>query len=534
LHRNLHAESLELRLAEVRDLLGDRLRGQPTRAAFRTGDLTMCTLVPMRSVPHRVVCLVGLDDGSFPRGGGRDGDDLLLRARHVGDHDRRAEDRQLLLDAVLAATDALVITYAGRDVRTNEVAPPAVPVTELLEVIDATVRAADGRPARDLVRRDHPLHPSDRRCFDAGALHTVGPWSFDRLQLAGALAAVAPRVIVPGFFEGRLPAPVTGTGADPSVVLLEELVSFVQHPVKAFLRQRLGLSLWVDDDGPNDSLPIEVDGLGSWSIGDRLLSALLTGSDLDAACAAEFARGLLPPGALGQNVLDKARDKAAAIAAEAARVASGPRRSLEVDVALPDGRRVVGTVPDQIGDVVRFTTFSTIKPKVRIASWVRFLAAAASHRERALSSATVGWGRGAPEVARLPVLGATSDDRHARAVATLATIVDLRDRGLCEPLPLYTDTSQRYAVRARRGRPTALDDAAGTWTSTWTWAKEDKDPEHLLVLSGQRPFAEIAALRPAADESGPGWVADEDTRFGRLARRLWDPLLEAMDEVPAR
>ncbi|MDQ6724742.1 MAG: exodeoxyribonuclease V subunit gamma, partial [Actinomycetota bacterium] len=127
-----------LRLAEVRDLLADRLRGQPTRAAFRTGDLTMCTLVPMRSVPHRVVCIVGLDDGAFPRGGAPDGDDILGRARHVGDHDRRSEDRQLLLDAVLAAGDALVITYAGRDVRTNEVLPPAVPVNELLDVIDAT------------------------------------------------------------------------------------------------------------------------------------------------------------------------------------------------------------------------------------------------------------------------------------------------------------------------------------------------------------------------------------------------------------
>ncbi|MEO5679609.1 MAG: exodeoxyribonuclease V subunit gamma, partial [Acidimicrobiales bacterium] len=80
-----HDAGLPLRLSEVRDLLADRLRGQPTRAAFRTGDLTMCTLVPMRSVPHRVVCLVGLDDGAFPRGGSPDGDDLLVRARHVGD-----------------------------------------------------------------------------------------------------------------------------------------------------------------------------------------------------------------------------------------------------------------------------------------------------------------------------------------------------------------------------------------------------------------------------------------------------------------
>ena len=66
-----------LDLSEARSLLSERLKGRPTRANFRTGDLTVCTLVPMRSVPHRVVCLLGLDDGVFPRHTERDGDDLL-------------------------------------------------------------------------------------------------------------------------------------------------------------------------------------------------------------------------------------------------------------------------------------------------------------------------------------------------------------------------------------------------------------------------------------------------------------------------
>ena len=118
------AESL-LMLPEIRTLLADRLRGQPTRANFRTGHLTVCTLVPMRSVPHRVVCLLGLDDGVFPRKVDVDDDDLVAADARVGDRDPRSEDRQLLLDALLAARDHLIITYSGRDARTNEVAPPA-------------------------------------------------------------------------------------------------------------------------------------------------------------------------------------------------------------------------------------------------------------------------------------------------------------------------------------------------------------------------------------------------------------------------
>ena len=106
---------VELSCDDVRSIVSDRLKGQPTRANFCTGHLTVCTLVPMRSIPHRVVCLLGLDDGSFPRHVERDGDDLTARTPRVGDRDVRSEDRQLLLDALLAARDHLVVTYSGRD-----------------------------------------------------------------------------------------------------------------------------------------------------------------------------------------------------------------------------------------------------------------------------------------------------------------------------------------------------------------------------------------------------------------------------------
>ena len=97
--RGDRGSDIELRLADVRALLGSRLAGRPTRANFRTGTLTVCTMVPMRSVPHRVVCLLGLDDGVFPRAGFVDGDDVLARRPRTGEREGRSEDRQLLLDA---------------------------------------------------------------------------------------------------------------------------------------------------------------------------------------------------------------------------------------------------------------------------------------------------------------------------------------------------------------------------------------------------------------------------------------------------
>ena len=427
-----------LRLAEIRDLLADRLRGQPTRAEFRSGDLTMCTLVPMRSVPHRVVCIVGLDDGAFPRGGAPDGDDLLLRAHHVGDHDRRAEDRQLLLDAVLAAGDALVITYAGRDERNNEVLPPAVPVNELLDVVDATVHTADGTPACDAVTHHHPLQPSDRRSFVSGALGTIGPWGFDPQMRAGARAAAGTRQIARPFLEQPL-APLNETTID-----LADLVAVVQQPVRAFLKQRLGLSLRTDDDRPANRMIIELDGLASWGIGDRLLTAMVAGSDPDAVCNAEVARGLLPPGELGRRALADARSIAEAIMAAARAVADGPRSSLEIDVALADGRHIVGTVPDLVGTTIRRTTYSKLGPKPRLQAWVHLLAATASHPGMLLTSVTVG-----RRVRKAATFALRAVD-HAAAVTHLTDLVALRDEALREPLPLYCETSHRVRVCRNR------------------------------------------------------------------------------------
>ncbi len=167
-----HADAPMLTLADVRSLLADRLRGRPTRANFRTGHLTMCTMVPMRSVPHRVVCLLGLDDGVYPRGARIDGDDIVGRRPWIGERDPRSEDRQLFLDAILAAKERLVVLYSGADERTGAIRPPAVPLGELLDVLDQTASVADGL-VRDRVLARHPLQPFDARNFVPGTIVTV-------------------------------------------------------------------------------------------------------------------------------------------------------------------------------------------------------------------------------------------------------------------------------------------------------------------------------------------------------------------------
>src|SRR5262249_7433678 len=152
------------------------------------------------------------------------------------------------------------ITYSGRDERTNAVRPPAVPLGELLDVVDATTCLSSGRRAREHVVVAHPLQPFDERNFAARALVGTQPWSCDQIALAGARSAAAPRVRRSPFLDGALPP------QDREVIELDDLVAFVQHPVRAFLRQRLGVVVREIEEDPSDSLPVELDDLERWEV----------------------------------------------------------------------------------------------------------------------------------------------------------------------------------------------------------------------------------------------------------------------------
>ena len=276
---------IEMRLADVHALLTGHLAARPTRANFRTGTLTVCTMVPMRSVPHRVVCLVGLDDTVFPRIGSPDGDDVLARDPMTGERDIRSEDRQLLLDAIGAAGEKLVITYTGANEYTGKDRPPAVPLMELLDALDATTPVK----VRQRVVTRHPLQPFDVRNVTPGALGVSGkPFTFDPTALSAALAMAADRPRQPDFFAAPLPAP------DPADVALADLLAFYRNPIRGFFTE-LDFTLPRDFEGIDDAMPVEVGSLGRWVVGDRMLSDIVGGMDPQQARQTEWRRGLLPP-----------------------------------------------------------------------------------------------------------------------------------------------------------------------------------------------------------------------------------------------
>ncbi|WP_018180132.1 exodeoxyribonuclease V subunit gamma [Jongsikchunia kroppenstedtii] len=492
----------ELRLADVRAMLAQRLAPRPTRSNFRTGELTVCTMVPMRSVPHRVVALIGLDDDVFPRAGAVDGDNVLARNPLVGERDLRSEDRQLLLDAVMAATEKLICCYSGTDPVTGARKAPAIPLAEIIDAVAATA----GVEAGD-VARHHPLQPFHPSNFDAKA-----PFSFDTAAYQGALSDLGDKVPERPVAQISLPA------ADAGDINLAELAAFLVQPAQGLLRQRLGIRITDLDEDIIDALSIELDGLQKWSLGDRMLATRLAGHDLAEFRGAEWRRGTLPPFQLGQKVLTEVTRAVDHLVDAAQRYYATEAESFDVSVDF-DGRRLTGTVTDVRDGVVVRTIYSRLGAKHRLDAWVKLLALKATHADREWKAVTLGRGPYRTTPAWRSELIAPEN-----AAELLAQLIDLRDRGLRQPMPIPVATAAEYANRRHGGSPEdeALDGAAKTWSDMFG---EWDDRFFSYVLGGTKlPFTTLTADEPWLDERR--W-SDDTTRFGVLAYRVWAPLLDA-------
>lgn len=512
------ADGVDLTLADLRDLMDTLLGARPTRSNFGTGELTVCTLTPMRSVPHRAVVLLGMDTGAFPRAWVADGDDILGLAPLVGERNRRDEDRDAFLGAITSATEHLLVFYTGADPVTGARVPPPVVVSELIETAEQVL----DRPAGPGVVHRHTLHAFDARNFRADDGRR--PRSYDTALLAGAralnaLSAGGGRGDPPPLLRDAVLPP-----ADPSADIdLADLIDFFDKPTERFVRQRLGAMLPGHEESHPEQLDVDLDGLQAWKIGNRYVNSLLGGEDPEVLRAAELRRGTLPPFALGLATLGPIEEKARAIGVAAASQQTGRRDTVDVLVRLPDGRRLYGTVGDVFDGRLVTVNYSRLAPRHRLAAWISLLAIAAGSSRRVGEAVVIGAVSGRDLGAAISRLTLPDDP-----AGVLAQLVAIRDAGLCAPMWLPPLVAEPAA--AAFGRAGRVQSAEARVNATKAWALED--PYCGLVLYDDPGRAASVAELMDLDEADAfaGLDAqltpiDEANRFLRLADTVYGPLL---------
>ncbi|MGY2441904.1 exodeoxyribonuclease V subunit gamma [Pseudomonas sp. SDO52101_S400] len=258
---------------------------------FLAGAVNFCTLMPMRAIPFKLVCLLGMNDGDYPRAQPPLDFDLMGSDYRPGDRSRREDDRYLLLEALLSARHQLYISWVGRSIRDNSERPPSVLIGQLRDHLANGWRTTD--ESADLLHamtQEHPLQPFSSRYFHEGDELFSYASEWQMLHQPHEPVDVN-RMLEPHVQEEPL-----------SLALLQD---FLRNPVRHFFTQRLKVYFEAAQLPQADEEPFVLDALQRYTLSGSLLDAALRYPErVDQALEAEARRlqnsGLLPMAGFGE------------------------------------------------------------------------------------------------------------------------------------------------------------------------------------------------------------------------------------------
>jgi exodeoxyribonuclease V gamma subunit len=483
----LHSDATDLDgfapgLAEVEAALTTALAVEARASDYVSGSITLAGLKPMRTIPARVVVLLGMSDAAWPRRFVAQPFDLLAARPRPGDRQIREDDRQLFLEAILAARERLIITWPGRPTSGDAAheRPPSACLAELFDAVDgAFVWEGEGvgqRPSRRLTTV-HPLQP-----FSAAYLDLGGPGAMPTFDAAGVTLArelllpVSARPAEAAFLAAPLPiAPVEAWNMD-----LDALVRWWQDPAAAWCRSAVGFAPGRERVAVPDDEPLGLGGLERYQLIDDLVGGLLAGGDAAVQLERRAADGRLPLGRLGDAERLRLTDEAAGLAEVLEDHHLLP--PLSIGLAGTDWR-VDGVLdPPPAGGVLRAVhAGARVTVRCRLALAVRQLAWNAWQVSNGQAPGP------AEVVARseritLPAHGPDAPDRFA-------ALVDLTRLGSAAPLRFFPSTA--WAAFERDGS----DAEMLAWYATREpWLAESAEPAIALAWRG-RDALDLDAVR---------------------------------------
>lgn len=287
---------LPVDLEAVRYWLGQKLDQASRGLGFITGGVTFCAMLPMRAIPFPVICLIGMDDGAFPRTNRKLAFDLMAQNPLPGDRSQRNDDRYLFLEAILSARHQLYISHVGQSQDDNSSIPPSVLVCELIDAIEKTVRLLDGAdPVVNRIQTLHHLQPFSPAYFDTSGGMRL--FSYSEENCAAAISLRESQTAPPPFLSTPLPDPEDSWRQ----VELFELEAFLANPCKYLLTKRLQIQLDSGSLALEDRELFVLGGLETYSLQGQLMGKRLEGLELGPHLPIVQAAGMLPHGSVGKS-----------------------------------------------------------------------------------------------------------------------------------------------------------------------------------------------------------------------------------------
>jgi len=312
-------------LSLLRDELTQRLDQERISQRFLAGPVNICTLMPMRSIPFKVVCLLGMNDGVYPRALAPLGFDLMSQQPKRGDRSRRDDDRYLFLEALISAQKMLYISYIGHSIQDNSERFPSVLVQELVDYIGQS-HSLPGDEELNCDKSEqkvkaHITYCHSRMPFDPTNYVQNEQQSYAREWLPAAKNSGTAHTDFIQKLEAR---PI-------ETLTFEQLQRFWAHPVRAFFQQRLQVNFRAEDSEIPDAEPFTLDGLSRYQLNQQLLNALVEQENAQRLFRRYRAAGQLPFGAFGEIAWDTQCQEMQALADRVIE-SRQPGKSLEIDI----------------------------------------------------------------------------------------------------------------------------------------------------------------------------------------------------------
>ena len=460
----------------LRAILTQPTGGQP----FLSGRVTFCSMIPMRSVPFRVICLLGMNDQAFPRRQHPLAFDLMAAKPRLGDRNRSQDDRYLFLEALLSARDVLYLSWTGRNQRDDAITPPSVVVSELRDYLDQSCLWTEAAVSTHLTTM-HPMQPFSRRCFDgAPATASYNPAWLPAEQETGP----------PPFLPTALKPP----SDDWRIVDIGELARFWRHPVRFFLERTLGLRLRDKMTETAESEPFALDQLDRYHLRRATVTGLLEGMPAEHIHHEMATGGRLPHNGFGRAEFARIAAFGVQFASQLHPLLVQPREPMPIDLTI-GLFRLTGQLTDCFASGRITWQTSTLKGADLIALWVWHLLLNLQPPD-GLLPVSVHLARD-PEQTDNPVRRVVLQP-VADAASHLQSLLDYYWQGLSAPLPFFPETSLAWAEAQHREKE-PHEAARRVWEDGFNRDGEGSAPAHRLCFPWEHfaatpDFIELATL----------------------------------------
>jgi exodeoxyribonuclease V gamma subunit len=492
--------SLAVLLERLRPVLEEDIYN----SGFLTGGVTFCGLKPMRSIPFKVVCLVGMNDNTFPRPTHQLSFDLMARQPRLGDRSTREDDRYLFLETILSARDRLHLSYVGQSIRDDGEAPPSVLISELIDCVSQGFHLPGESVTTAAAMRDRLVIKHRLQAFSA-AYFTPGnrlfSYSHENCRASGSLRQA--REAARPFLSSPLDPPEPASNE----IRLEDLLQCFANPAGYFLQTRLSIAPPRTGEELSDREPFQLDGLDRYALRQKLVEHQLHTGPGHNTDEIPSAIGTLPLGEVGAVDLQRNHDVVTKFLERLQPFRPGsPLDPLSLD--LPIGKyHLTGLVAVRNPQGPLLYRCAKLKPKDQIRAWITHLAVCAQHPATAstLVGEDVTW--------QFRPVG--------NAPALLTELIDLFQQNLTSPLKFFpaaalafAEAETKAATRTKTARASkgSLDKARDAWEGNAFQNRDGEKDEPAFALC----FREAEPL---------------DETFQKIALQIFAPMIEHRTEA---